>query len=103
LHYWPLESGKAHYPSAGDVAMQKMSVVISTLAIAMMASSSLAQMSAEERKKMRDKEVVGYLKGQRKGDETNKICVYDVFGKEQTIQQDKSLPCPRQLKFPPNK
>ena len=53
--------------------------------------------------KKRDKEVVGYLKGQRKGEDPNKICVYDVFGKEQLVQQHKSLPCPRQLKFPPNK
>jgi hypothetical protein len=73
------------------------------LTMALSAPLASAQMSAEERKKMRDKEVVGYLKGQRKGEDPNKICVYDVFGKEQLVQQDKSLPCPRQLKFPPNK
>ncbi|MFZ9994375.1 MAG: hypothetical protein ACO3OV_06700 [Steroidobacteraceae bacterium] len=73
------------------------------LTMALSAPLASAQMSAEERKKMRDKEVVGYLKGQRKGEDPNKICVYDVFGKEQLVQQHKSLPCPRQLKFPPNK
>ena len=83
--------------------MVKIPLILCSLAVVLTASSAFGQMSAEERKKLRDKEVVGYLKGQRKGDDTNKVCVYDVFGKEQTIQQDKSLPCPRQLKFPPNK
>lgn len=83
--------------------MAKTPLILCSLVMALTASTAFGQMSAEERKKLRDKEVVGYLKGQRKGDDTNKVCVYDVFGKEQTIQQDKSLPCPRQLKFPPNK
>jgi len=83
--------------------MRRLSLILGSACLGLMTTSALTQMSAEERKKMRDKEVVGYLKGQRKGDGTNKICVYDVFGKEQTIQQDKSLPCPRQLKFAPNK
>lgn len=83
--------------------MAKTPLILCSLVMMLTASTAFGQMSAEERKKLRDKEVVGYLKGQRKGDDTNKVCVYDVFGKEQTIQQDKSLPCPRQLKFPPNK
>lgn len=82
--------------------MQKFSLILGALSVALMAPASFAQMSAAERKKLRDKEVVGYFKGERKGDDTNKVCVYDVFGKEKTIQQDRSLPCPRQLKFPPN-
>lgn len=83
--------------------MAKTPLILCSLVMVLTTSTAFGQMSAEERKKLRDKEVVGYLKGQRKGDDTNKVCVYDVFGKEQTIQQDKSLPCPRQLKFPPNK
>jgi hypothetical protein len=83
--------------------MRNVSLILGSIVLALATTSVAAQMSAEERKKLRDKEVVGYLKGQRKGDDTNKVCVYDVFGKEQTMMQDKSLPCPRQLKFPPNK
>lgn len=83
--------------------MRNVSLILGSIVIALATTSVGAQMSAEERKKLRDKEVVGYLKSERKGDDTNKICVYDVFGKEQTMMQDKSLPCPRQLKFPPNK
>ena len=83
--------------------MRNVSLILGSIMLALATTSVAAQMSAEERKKLRDKEVVGYLKGQRKGDDTNKVCVYDVFGKEQTMMHDKSLPCPRQLKFPPNK
>ncbi len=60
-----------------------------------------AQMSPEERKKLRAKEVVGHLKGERPADAKMKICVYDVFGKERTVRQDRSLRCPPQVRFPP--
>ena len=62
---------------------------------------TLAQMSAEERKKLRAKELVGHLKGERPADAKMKICVYDVFGKERTVRQDRSLRCPPQVRFPP--
>jgi len=61
----------------------------------------LAQMSAEERKKQRAKEVVGHFKGERPADTKMKICVYDVFGKERTVRQDRSLRCPPQVRFRP--
>jgi|LauGreDrversion4_2_1035121.scaffolds.fasta_scaffold991315_1 hypothetical protein len=60
-----------------------------------------AQMSAEERKKLRAKELVGHLKGERPADAKMKVCVYDVFGKERTVRQDRSLRCPPQVRFPP--
>jgi len=60
-----------------------------------------AQMSAEERKKLRAKEVLGHLKGERPADAKMKLCVYDVFGKERTVRQDRSLRCPPQVRFPP--
>ena len=69
--------------------MRNVSLILGSIVLALATTSVAAQMSAEERKKLRDKEVVGYLKGQRKGDDTNKVCVYDVFGKEQTMMQDK--------------
>ena len=59
------------------------------------------QMSPVERKKFRAKEVVGHLKGERPADAKMKICVYDVFGKERTVRQDRSLRCPPQVRFPP--
>ena len=62
---------------------------------------TLAQMSAEERKQLRAKELVGHLKGERPADAKMKICVYDVFGKERTVRQDRSLRCPPQVRFPP--
>ena len=64
-------------------------------------SPVFAQMSAEERKKLRAKEVVGHLKGERPADAKMKICVYDVFGKERTVRLDRSLRCPPQVRFPP--
>jgi len=64
-------------------------------------SPALAQMSAEERKKLRAKELVGYLKSERPVDTKMKICVYDVFGKERTLRQDRTLSCPPQVRFPP--
>lgn len=83
--------------------MPRLLVLLGSLLLALATTTSPAQMSAEERKKMREKEVVGYLKGQRPADDKNKTCVYDVFGKERIMLQDKSLPCPRELKFPPNR
>ncbi|MGA0799328.1 MAG: hypothetical protein ACO3P5_02675, partial [Steroidobacteraceae bacterium] len=77
-----------------------LGILMSSLFVAS-STPVFAQMSAEERKKLRAKEVVGHLKGERPADAKMKICVYDVFGKERTVRQDRSLRCPPQVRFPP--
>jgi len=46
---------------------------------------------------------IGHLKREVPTEATKKNCVYDVFGREQIIMQDRRLPCPRTMLLAPPK
>lgn len=59
-------------------------------------TSDAARVSDKDKK-------LGHLKREVPTEATKKNCVYDVFGREQTIIQDRRLPCPRTMLLAPPK
>lgn len=77
--------------------MKQITVCILIGALALAAGAAEAARVPDKDRK------IGHLKREVPTEATKKNCVYDVFGREQIIMQDRRLPCPRTMLLAPPK